>query len=157
MGNCQYVAVDTKNCLPMNTICNLKLSLISLSFLLGVAAGPALAAHTPEARSVQGDQLGYIEQPLCRIGLALGGVGLIGILISSAIETSRGYSASSDKEVQGKMHPRQSEKHCSQRSSLRLPQHHQSSWCRRHRQRGQPLKPVLPPCANQPAQQIFET
>ena len=83
----------------MKTICNLKLSFISLSLLLGVAAGPALGAHTPETRSVQGDQLGYIEQPLFRIGLALGGVGLIGVLISSAIETSQLYSANPEKEV----------------------------------------------------------
>ena len=71
----------------MKTSRNLLLSFISLSLLLGVVASPALSAQTPEPGSDQSTQFRNIEQPLFRIGLSLGGVGLIGILISSAIDS----------------------------------------------------------------------
>ena len=71
----------------MKTSRNLLLSCISLCLLLGVAARPAISAQTPESGSDQSAQFLNIEKPLLRIGLSLGGVGLIGILISSAIET----------------------------------------------------------------------
>ena len=69
----------------MKTSRNLLLSFISLSLLLG-AASPALSAQTPKSVSDQSTPFRHIEHPLFRIGLSLGGVGLIGILISSAIE-----------------------------------------------------------------------
>ena len=71
----------------MKTSRNLLLSCISLCFLLGVAARPALSAQTPESGSDQSAQFLNVEKPLLRIGLSLGGVGLVGILISSAIDT----------------------------------------------------------------------
>lgn len=71
----------------MKTSRNLLQSVISLSLLLGVASSPALAAQTPEAISNQEPQFLNIEQPLLRIGLSLGGVGLIGILTSSVIDS----------------------------------------------------------------------
>ena len=64
-------------------------TLISLSLLLGVASRPAVAFQTPESVSDQPTQLLHIEQPLLRIGLSLGGFALIGLLISSAIESTQ--------------------------------------------------------------------
>lgn len=76
----------------MKTSRNLLLSFISLSLLLGVAASPALSAQTPQSDSAQSAQFRNIEQPLFRIGLSLGGVGLMGILISSAIDSKHASS-----------------------------------------------------------------
>ena len=76
----------------MKTSRNLLHSFVSLSLLLGVAASPALGVQTPESVSDQSAQFRQIEQPLFRIGLSLGGVGLIGILISSAIDSKQGTS-----------------------------------------------------------------
>ena len=76
----------------MKTSRNLLHSLIGLSLLLGVVTSPALGAQTPESVSDQSAQFRNIEQPLFRIGLSLGGVGLIGILISSAIDSKQGTS-----------------------------------------------------------------
>ena len=76
----------------MKTSRNLLLSFISLSLLLGVAASPALSAQTPESGSDQGTQFRNIEQPLFRIGLSLGGVGLMAILISTAIDSKQATS-----------------------------------------------------------------
>lgn len=61
----------------------------SLSILLGVVASPAVGVQTPEIVSDQSAQFGEVEQPLLRIGLTLGGFALIGILISSVIESSQ--------------------------------------------------------------------
>ena len=72
----------------MKTSRNLLHSFISLPLLLGVAASPALAAQTPESISNQEPQFRNIEQPLLRIGLSLGGVGMIGILISSVSDSN---------------------------------------------------------------------
>ena len=71
----------------MKTARNLLPSFISLTLLLGVTSSPALAAQTADSISSQEPQFLKIEQPLLRIGLSLGGVGLIGILISSAIDS----------------------------------------------------------------------
>ena len=74
----------------MKTSRNFLLSCISLCLLLGVVASPALSAQTPESGSDQSAQFLNIEKPLLRIGMSLGGVGLIGILISSAIDAQNG-------------------------------------------------------------------
>lgn len=76
----------------MKTSQNLLHAFISLSLLLGVAIRPALGVQTTESVSDQGAQFRNIEQPLLRIGLSLGGFGLIGILISSAIDSSQAES-----------------------------------------------------------------
>ncbi|MDJ0702392.1 MAG: hypothetical protein QNJ46_03850 [Leptolyngbyaceae cyanobacterium MO_188.B28] len=76
----------------MKTSRNLLLSFISLGFLLGASASPALSAQTPQSVSDQSPEFLSIEKPLLRIGLSFGGIGMIGILISSAIDTQAGSS-----------------------------------------------------------------
>ncbi|MDJ0706300.1 MAG: hypothetical protein QNJ46_23765 [Leptolyngbyaceae cyanobacterium MO_188.B28] len=76
----------------MNVRRNLLHSFISLSLLLAGAASPALGGQTPESISSQPAQFRNIEKPLLRIGLSLGGVAMIGILLSSVIEGVEGES-----------------------------------------------------------------
>ena len=76
----------------MKTSRNLLHSLISLTLLLGVATSPALGIQSTESVSGQAAQFGDIEQPLFRIGLTIGGFGLLGILVWSAIESGQGES-----------------------------------------------------------------
>ena len=82
----------------MKTSQNLLHTFIGLSFLLGVAASPAIGAQMPESVSDQGVPFRNVEQPLLRIGLTLGGFGMLGILISSAIESSQGESVIRDQD-----------------------------------------------------------
>lgn len=73
----------------MKTSRNFLHSCISLGLLLSLASSPALGVQTRESISNKTAQLNLIEQPLMRIGMKLGGVALIGILISSAIEAGK--------------------------------------------------------------------
>ena len=65
---------------------------ISLSLLLGVATRPGVAVQTPESASDRPAQLRHIEQPILRIGLSLGGFALVGMIISSMIESAQAES-----------------------------------------------------------------
>lgn len=89
----------------MKTNQNLLHYFIGLTFLLGVATGPAVGVQTPEPFSDQGDQFRHIEQPILRIGWTLGGFALIGILISSAIESSQGESVVRNQGTSLDRHP----------------------------------------------------
>lgn len=77
---------------------NLLHAFISLNLLLGVTASPAFSAQTTEFGSEQDAPFRNIEQPLLRIGLSLGGFALVGILISSAIESSQAESVGRKQE-----------------------------------------------------------
>ena len=67
-------------------------SFLSLSILLGVATSPALGLQKSEPASGQDAQFHYIEQPILRLGMTLGGVAVLGILISGAFEIAQGES-----------------------------------------------------------------
>ena len=83
----------------MTTSRKLLHAFISLSLLLGVASRPAVGVQTPESVSDQTAQFRHIEQPILRIGLTLGGFALIGIFISSAIESCQGESGDCNQDT----------------------------------------------------------
>ena len=77
----------------MKTSQKLLHSVISFSLLAGVATSLAVGARLSEPVFGQGDQYRHIEQPIFRIGWTLGGVALMGILISGVIEGSQEESS----------------------------------------------------------------